>query len=106
MRKVRYETLALAIGAYVTAELAVCMEHPALLMLEGEQRVWCNPEMRAFDMPQFEQHLVGLLSDLVDICGPGHDYAGPVMLVFADEMSAGVDWQQCASGFARIEVAA
>lgn len=118
MQKVRYESLAQAIGAFVAGEFEACVAEPNRLMLEGEERVWCNPEMRTFETVLFEEHLDGLLSDLVDLCMyppegvehigfDGKAHKGPVIVVYAtdEEVRAGepMEWQACAQGYAHLQ---
>lgn len=124
MQKIRYPSLAQAIGAFVAGEFEACQCEPARLMLDAER----NKNV-GFDMVGFEQHLDGLLSDLVDICTyppstrgrlyggatfrmsqAGFDpyaHKGAVVLCYAtaDEVRQGEprEWQACAQGYACIE---
>lgn len=122
MQKVRYESVALAIGAFVTAEMEACMAEPFRLIVEPDQ-----PLCREFDMWKFEAHFAGLLSDLLYLCASSNGepvdalkYKGPVVLVYAmaeelwqrrgdrhvavHEEANTREWQACAQGYVRIEV--
>lgn len=120
MQKIRYPSLAQAIGAFVAGEFEACQCEPARLMPplgeEGDPRT--RPVETTFDMVKFEGHLDGLLSDLVDLCMVppkgvsqcGFDpykHKGAVVLCYAmaDEVLAGEpkEWQICAQGYACIE---
>lgn len=115
MQKIRYPSLAQAIGAFVAGEFEACRAEPHRLMLDTE---FAPVEKHEFTMCNFEEHLYGLLSDLVDICTLppegvsqcGFDataHRGEVILCYSMADALGDDepreWQQCAQGFVAID---
>ncbi len=110
-----YETLSKAIGAFVQGEMAACLLNPSALMRDDDLG---GNESLSFDLFKFEDHLKGLLSDLVYCCSydpaaklPMYDnHVGPVNLIIVPAAPHTLsppdhdhEWQCCAQGFARIE---
>jgi len=132
MQKIRYSSLAQAIGAFVAGEFEACQCEPERLMVEStEPPVFDSrgiaplvyEKIEEFSLVAFERHLDGLLSDLVDYCMYPPDgyhreeawdylaWKGPVVLVYAttEEMQADTttsDWQACAQGHAYLQAIA
>lgn len=116
MQKIRYPSLAAAVGAFVAAEFEACQAEPARLLVEGQP-------VKVFTVGLFEEHLVGLLEDLVELCSSLYNpykHTGAVALVVAmgEELwqknpdgshravhadAREYEWQACAQGYARIE---
>lgn len=118
MHKIRYTSLAQAMGAFVAAEMEACQMEPSRLMLDDTNDSDEMLRAEKFSMAHFETHLGGLLADLVEMCmftptGEGvnsYTYGGEVVLVIAttDEANATKQewaraWVPCAQGRARLE---
>lgn len=87
------------------------MAEPHRLMPDmGDRTEEERPLPGPFDMIKFEEHLSGLLSDLLEFCFDASylEHKGPVVLLIApgeEADTADREWQACAQGQARIEVA-
>lgn len=124
MQKLRYESLAQALGAFVAGEFEACAAEPNRLIIEHDGVAdehgiapFVYEKVEVFDLVKFEQHLDGLLSDLVNFCmyaASGVDdfdplaYKGPVIVVYATAEEVKVDktigdWQRCAQGLAYMQ---
>lgn len=88
--------LAAAVGAWVAGEMVTAMARPTdMLGPDGYPTKY-----KTFIGVAFEDHLVGMLSDLIDCCGAGLDPAKPVQLHIAAEHPDAVEAQGCLQGYA------
>lgn len=88
--------LAAAVGAWVAGEMVAAMARPSeMLSPDG-----FPTNLKQFNGCAFEDHLAGMLSDVIDCCGAGLDPAKPVQLHIAAEHPGSVEAQGCLQGYA------
>ena len=99
MNKTLYPTIAAAMGGWFAAELVLAMQHP--------ERMWDEEGEPAgettFSGPAFDQHLLGLVSDVWEYCAAHLPADKPVYLCSiapgSDEREpATVEVQPCLQG--------
>jgi hypothetical protein len=101
--KLTYPNFAAAIGAFVAAEAQATLLKPeTLLKAHGPVN---DPAGGPWAGVAFEDHLNGMLSDVIDLCSGGvRDRQAPCTLVIEEAPDfSRFEWQRCTCGYVRIE---